>query len=284
MLILEEINVSSDFSSWFYSKVMSESPAPKLIGAWHSVVDGDLGESDLVAIYENGHAILIENKIDAVEQPQQAERYRLRGEKGVVDKKWKLFTTCMIAPEEYLQKVTGYDSTICYEDLVGWFGSIGDRRSMWRKYILQEAIEQNRRGHNPETDINVTKFWTNYWQYATANHPELGMQKPDKKPSQASFIYFKPSLPNGLSLVHKLDKSAVDLQIAGMAGRVDEFSDIFADLDVEVVTTGKSAAFRRMVPLIDHTASFESQKDIVEEALVKAEELLSILAEVAEQV
>jgi hypothetical protein len=82
LLLLEELNVSPDFSSWFYSKVMSGNPSPILKGAWHSVSDPELGESDLIAIYDNGHAILIENKIDAVEQLKQAERYRLRGERG----------------------------------------------------------------------------------------------------------------------------------------------------------------------------------------------------------
>ena len=93
LLLLEELNVSDDFSTWFYSAITKNNDKPSSKGAWHSITDPDFGESDLVVIYDNGLAILIENKIDAIEQPQQGRRYKARGNKGIEKGFWRSFVT-----------------------------------------------------------------------------------------------------------------------------------------------------------------------------------------------
>lgn len=83
LLLLEELNVSEVFCRWFYNRVTGRRDTPRCEGAWHSVSDAQLGESDLIAIYDNGVVVMLENKIDAAAQPEQGARYRRRGEKGV---------------------------------------------------------------------------------------------------------------------------------------------------------------------------------------------------------
>lgn len=64
------------------------------------------GESDLIAVLSSSsgaHAILIEDKVDAPAQPQQAKRYELRGEEGVAAGDWDSYSVIIIAPEEYLK-------------------------------------------------------------------------------------------------------------------------------------------------------------------------------------
>jgi hypothetical protein len=80
LLLLEELSVSDEFPLWLYSIVAGANDAPSCEGAWHSISDPSLGESDLIVIYENGVAVLLENKIDAPAQPEQGQRYRARGE------------------------------------------------------------------------------------------------------------------------------------------------------------------------------------------------------------
>ena len=73
LLLLEELNVNRDFALWMYSLVTGDDPETvELEGAWHSISNAQLGESDLVAIYDDGLAILIENKINASPQPDES--------------------------------------------------------------------------------------------------------------------------------------------------------------------------------------------------------------------
>ena len=63
LLLLEELNVSDDFSEWFYSTITKSNDKPLCTGAWHSISSPILGESDLIALYNNGVAILIEIRL-----------------------------------------------------------------------------------------------------------------------------------------------------------------------------------------------------------------------------
>jgi hypothetical protein len=95
LIVLEEFSVTEEFREWFSSRVFGEPVYQANIGAWHSVSEPELGESDLVFIFQavDGPrtALLIENKINATPQSKQAERYRLRGEKGRIDGFWEKF-------------------------------------------------------------------------------------------------------------------------------------------------------------------------------------------------
>ena len=81
LLLLEELHSSASFRSWMIAHVLGPGfGAVAFVGAWHSLTDPGLGESDLVLLSKTPTgetiAILIENKIDAPPQPDQALRYR----------------------------------------------------------------------------------------------------------------------------------------------------------------------------------------------------------------
>ena len=282
LLLLEEFNVSTEFSSWFYSKVTGKSEAPGCNGAWHSVSDSTLGESDLVVLYDDDTAILLENKIDAVAQPDQGERYKLRGKKGVEKEQWVDFQTCMVAPSMYLQKENDsqqYDANVSYEEICQWFLATAqcDKRSAYKAYLLEEAIAQNRRGYTFVTDKQVTEFWLQYWLFATNKYPELQMKRPGNKPSNADWPGFKPdNLNKRFSIVHKLRRGDLDLQISGAAGSLNLLKDHIVESDIKVEKANKSAAVRIKVPAIDCQQTFESQAAAAEQGMKAAVRLLTI--------
>lgn len=78
-LLLEELSVSVEFQEWLASRVFNEVIYAAKIGAWHSVSESGLGESDLIFIFSGidgqRNAVLIENKVDAVPQRKQGLRY-----------------------------------------------------------------------------------------------------------------------------------------------------------------------------------------------------------------
>lgn len=282
LLLLEELNVSNDFSSWFYSVVTKYDHIPPCKGAWHSISDASLGESDLVVIYENGLAILIENKIDASAQSEQGKRYKARGEKGIQTGLWKRFFTCMVAPSLYLKKekdASVYSTNLSYEEICNWFKSLNhtDQRAKYKSYLIQEAIEQNRRGYTINPDKRVTDFWYKYWELSIQQYPELEMKKPGNKPANSDWPYFRPSkIKKGLSIVHKLERGDVDLQIAGACEKLETLQNLLSDSGVEIAKAGKSAAVRFKVDSINRFSSFESQKNIVIEGLDAARKLIEI--------
>lgn len=93
-IMLEELSINTEFQEWFASRVFGERIFKAQIGAWHSVNDSNLGETDLLFIFESIEesriALLIENKVDAIPQPKQGERYQLRGKSGQHEGYWTL--------------------------------------------------------------------------------------------------------------------------------------------------------------------------------------------------
>lgn len=143
LLLLEELNVCRDFASWFLRQVRQQSDdVTPLRGAWHSVTDAELGESDLIVLYDDDFAILVENKIDAPAQPEQGQRYKLRGSKGQEKGDWKDYLTCIVAPRRYLEinaETQHYDSTLSYESIRQWFKALGTSRGDYRSQMIDSA-------------------------------------------------------------------------------------------------------------------------------------------------
>jgi len=259
------------------------------VDAEHSVTDPVLGESDVVVRLRNVDgktvALLIENKIDAPPQPQQAERYRQRGEAGIRDGNWDLFRTVILAPDRYLKaraEASRYDASVSYEDLRAWFGTgNGDEaRRQYKAQVVSLAIDQNLRGYTAKTDERVTRFWAGYWLHASAEFPELAMPEPGPKPALSDWIEFRPAgLPKDRHLYHKLENGFVDLQRDGAGERVEALQASNVHLlgrDLDVVKTGKSASVRAVVPSIDRFGDPTAHIDAIRAGLRAAFRLLCL--------
>jgi hypothetical protein len=291
LLLLEEFHVNQEFLLWFVGQAYKNKfPVLELINACHSVMDSELGESDLVVQFSNNrnekYALLIENKIDAIPQPSQAKRYTTRGSKGKEEGSWKDFKTCIVAPEKYLQnngtEASIYDTKISYEEIAEWLkrNPMDPIRSEYRAEIVKNAIEQNRNGYNPTPHESVTELFLQYWEFCSDSYPELGMPRPREIPANSDFIYFKPSgIPKEIKVVHKMEKGFLDLQIsrgAEQIQRIEQASKNLISSDMRIVPAGKSAAIRLMVPIVDRFGKFEEQMDSIKECLTQAIRLVAI--------
>jgi hypothetical protein len=209
----------------------------------------------------------------------------MRGDAGVESGYWVFYKTCILAPQAYLSRVTDantYDMKIPYESIRDWFQveSNNAARSHYKSQLMQEAIDQNRRGYSPKADELVSQFWESYWRYASEKFPILSMQQPAKKPGNSRWIRFMPAaLGAKKSIIHKLDKGYVDLQIDSAGERVESLEVDYKaslDQDMEIVRTGKSASIRISVPPIDLFKEFEQQIDSASAGLDAATRLLSV--------
>ncbi len=285
LLLLEEFIASTRFCEWFISKIaFSEAKGANIEDVKRSVTHST-GESDLeitlINPEKNRYRLLIENKVNAGFQPEQAERYKQRGETYIQHDDIQQYKTILVAPQAYFpNELKGFDARVNYEVLCEWFEhhSLLGERTRYKLSLLQSAIEKGTTGYQMIADAPVTNFWTAYWTLLQEIAPELDMEEPGNKPAGSTFIYFRGfDLPKGVSLCHKLTHGYIDVQFARMGERVSElktqYSPYLTD-KMKMTQAGKSAVIRLHVPQLSIAETFESQQENVIQGIEAAKQLL----------
>jgi hypothetical protein len=141
-------------------------------GEWqevaHSVVHAPTGESDLELTWHHTQhgreLILIENKINARFQPDQAERYLDRDQSYLHTAQCDAFRTVLFAPASYIglnPEAHGFNHTLSYEAVLAWITQqprVPELRL--KQELLEAAIEKRRQGYQAQEDTEVTAFGT----------------------------------------------------------------------------------------------------------------------------
>lgn len=291
LLVMEELSVNPEFCDWFATRIYASVVYESSLGVWHSVMDGALGESDIVYVFmsQAGErvALLIENKIDAPPQPEQGQRYFLRGEKGVASGDWDDFGTCIIAPQRYLSSARhaqSYNAEISYEEILAFFSSRRFRkpRFLYKARIVQEAIEQNRRGYQPVYSEEMTDFVRHYYALATEKYAHLNMQEAKPRPAGSTWIVFHPQgFPDNISLCHQLSAGLVKAFFHGAAEQIEEIRTRYAPLldeGASIINANKSVALSAKVTKISPIQNtFAEEENNVLQALRRLDDLQKIV-------
>ncbi|CAN0289012.1 unnamed protein product, partial [Chrysoparadoxa australica] len=147
-------------------------------------------------------ALLIENKLDATEQPDQAESYR--EELRILDEGFNHAAMAIVCPDAYAAQhpnFTGkFDARITYEMIAEWFRSQIDEvgsdivlRYDFRASILDQAVHKHRRGYTPIPDKVVGEFNELYVslleEVAPDIRPGASMLKPANPRESTSMIF-----------------------------------------------------------------------------------------------
>ncbi len=228
LLLLEEIHVNANFAAWLARKTQITGAFER---AWHSVSSAGLGESDLLLRYRDGtkHTILmVENKIAAAEQPDQAKRYRKRAKRLLESGDADRTVTAMFAPAAYLasRSAAGYDLHLSYEDISAWFRSEPSARARWRADLLDKAAAAARRGYEMVEVPGMTARHRELFELLR-DWPELTMNDPGPKGARSTWIVLNPaSRPRGVSINLKLDRNRIDLGFKTIT--LDELKEFFA--------------------------------------------------------
>lgn len=279
LLLMEEFHVDPAFAAWFASRAGIGTDAI-FDGAWHSLNDQD-GETDLLLRVRVGNqrvALLIENKIGAAPQDEQDLRYHLRGRRAQEAGRYERFVTAICAPQVYLDGVPGssaYEHLIPYELIRDWFGRQDNARASWRRSIIEEAIEQGRRGYTMKVHAGRTAFHMAYWLTMQEQYPEFNMAKPGPKGPSSSWMRFKGSdFPKGVTLNHKNDQGCMDLEfertiITDLTAR----RSVSWPEGIRVAQTGKSAVLRLPIASCDMDRPLADQAALVHEAFDAARKL-----------
>jgi len=256
-LICLELNGNDAFRSWLTDRVFKSSVVH--VRAYRSIVHGNLGESDLIWLVEDSnrvrHMALIENKIDAIAQYRQHERYTLRGEEYRVKGICCHFKTALIAPRNYHSHDSDcYQVRINYEDVRDWFEAQADERSAYIVTLFNAAIEK--RIYQLPPDPAISSFRRSIWELARREFPEIELLEP--KPGRETWVIqsygsasvkYKMFSNNGV-----YSRAVVDLELPGKAAEVEALQLKYAidleSLSAHIAPTGKSASIRIEVPPI----------------------------------
>lgn len=166
---------------------------------------------DLKIAGAGGCALLIENKLDASEQPDQAESYR--EELHRIADNYPGAAMLIVCPQAYARQHPGFtgkfDAAVTYEEVADYFDrlvntSAGEAaaRARFRRDILDQAVNKHRRGYTPIPNEVVGDFNARYVALLARIAPQIrpgkSMLKPANPDESTSMIFDHASSLAGL--------------------------------------------------------------------------------------
>lgn len=290
MLFLEEFASSYEFCRMFLSKAGIDSVF-SLVSMQHSKMDYELGESDMTIVFEiesRKHALLIEDKIDAIAMPNQSSRYKKRGEKGIAKGYYDSYSVFIVAPEAYLEsnaESKKYPNVVTYEEILNYFYEFGDNRTEFKISQISQAIHKCKNGYQVEEHEKVTKFWKSYLTLMVKEYPQLKcsttLENLEKKGARAFWPEFYTDI-HAVRIMHKSNKGCIDLQFPKRGEDFETFVEMIGSkISIEnsnliLRKAGRSAVIRFYVSPLDFRGSFTRQKEEVEYCFSKIQEMMNI--------
>lgn len=282
LLLCAELHANGALTNYFAQRLGVT--AGNFSGAWVSESDAD-GESDLVLSFDGtrGQIVaLIENKIAAPFQPDQAARYGLRRDRWQDDERICRAVTILVAPQSYMSRPESseFDLIVTYEEIADILQTEHDARSLFFLNSLLAGIEASRRGYMPIPDDAVSSAWQEIWQIAAQVAPRLNLAKPTKKPKESTWIYFYDA--EGFERVkwrtavvaYKAERGQVDLQFGRtLPSELERRTAHLGTPDMKVFKAAGSASLRLRVPKVDFSKPISEQEAAVVRGLLACEEL-----------
>jgi hypothetical protein len=271
LLICSELHANGELTRLLASRIAPE--GARFVGAYVSHAESD-GESDMVVVFAAGEArviALIENKIAASFQPEQAERYAARALRWATAAGVSRVVTVLFAPEEYMHRSGSnvFDERISYEAASAALRAEQDPRSMFLADALEAGVKSYHQGYVMKPDDSVSDMWMACWRTSLAI---LRFQQPGLKPGRSTWFYFRdadgfPAEDRKRAVIaYKAERGHADLQFAGtgtisLARRVEGL----LDRTMGVVRAEKSASIRIAVrPINFHGSAKEQETSIIE--------------------
>ena len=272
-LFMEAFATDPGFLHLFTEKTESKGKKCRVISVERSIVDKDLGESDITVKYETDsiiRALLIEDKIDAPAMPDQHDRYVQRGQKGVDNGEYAAFDVFILCPNKYKQsneEAAKYQEFfVSYEDCREYFMKADSVHSrLWARQIDQ-AIEKMKPDYKVDINEIAVDSFKKYLKYQKDNYPGLrSLNQAEKKSVNGWWpMFFGAS--NDIYIIHKTNMNCVDLTINKAADKITELGIILQWLHengrthITLEKTGQSAAFRIKTPEIVMSQPYDEWK------------------------
>jgi len=281
LILLEELTTDNSFCEWLINE-FSFLKITENVGAWRSISDYGLGETDILFSYISESEkifILIENKLDASFQDKQNERYLKRAEKYINDRKCDTAYVVLIAPKLYCENQSEFENYITYEQIAKRLEFTGTKRNLFKSELLNIASEKLRRGYKPVNSLPVQNFWYSYWNFKEKYFPNLEMKKPEIVPANSDWpMLFDPNLKN-IVFYHKLAQGNVDATFKGFSLETEMKIKESLPENSEFIKHSKNFSIRYFTGKCDRMKEFKTQTESIKNGLYKLEKLRKWLNE-----
>jgi hypothetical protein len=257
------------------------------------------GETDVLVIVRLGGesvAVMIEDKIGAPMQPDQCERYHLRGrilcEDGAVNR----YKTVLCAPEGYLVGVPKdqpgvprdkrWDDRVSFEQIVQSVEGAAYPGWEWRHAILLAACSRQARAREADNRANrafdpvVVRLKRAYREFVQARYPQL--QASPQEGRDREYYIKAAGLPSGIRFKHAFFRGEVSL-IFEKAWIPTAERHLQQNLPEGAWTVQHGSEFhvRMPVEVMDPQLPFEQQEEIAAQALDQIGTMVTLALAVA---
>lgn len=161
--IAQLLETSPQFRRRLVSDIIPQLNIDEYLGTTIHASYASEGESDIefgfLTETEDRHLVLVENKIDAVKQPNQIERYYNRGQFRVDQGDWDTFTVCLLAPENYVSTTDTdqVDSTVHYEAILDHLKRIDHDSTEFFQNEFEAAMRKSITDDASETVLSIAE-------------------------------------------------------------------------------------------------------------------------------
>jgi hypothetical protein len=197
VLLAEEFAVNPFFAEKFKSLTKFANEVAVVSDFWVSK-SNNMGESDLIVLYEcsdkRRFAILIEDKVDARLQSDQAERYQKRARSDVAKGDYEDFAVVLCAPRYYLDNhsdLSSFEHHISLEQIADILSAPDDARANYKADFLRTAGTKKLNAWKRQDDAATNAFWDAAYELASRDFRILEMKRL-KVTKGTSWITFRP--------------------------------------------------------------------------------------------
>lgn len=257
LLLAEEFSVNPTFAQWFLKETKFAGRSSAAVADVFVSRADTLGESDLVVLFsddDGAFAILVEDKVDAGLQPDQAVRYRQRADREVAAGFCDEYAIVLCAPHHYISEradLAGFDVLLSLERIAEALRQEDSARSQYRASFLETASTRRINNWARREDEVTDRFWAAAYDMATAEFPILEM-KPLRMTKDSTWINLRPAdmptMPKRVYIFLKGDRGQVDLTFSNTdAAQFHPLATPLLEQGMSIVKTSASAAIRLQV-------------------------------------
>ena len=269
MMFLNAFGIDKGFLQLFTDKTDLPKTDYKVCEIYLSKADKD-GESDITVIIESSegkYGLLIEDKIDAIDMPEQPERYIKRGERGVKHKDYDSFFSFIVCPEKYYKNndaAKKYPYSVMYEEIRDYLEKKTEPPYVSYYQQICQAIEKAKKPPKVEINENANRFFRKYKDYQEEHYPLLNLTT--KRNSNGYWAHYTTRF-GVVYLYHKISDGKVDLTFNRASKHLDKLEIVAKWLNqhgfgnVRAVATGMAGTLRVTVPKLDMQIPFEQNDE-----------------------
>lgn len=320
LILVEEFQASADFVVWMLAQVGITGPIAKWDVKHSKRRTRSRREIDIFTEIDLADgtraAVLIENKLDATEQPDQAESYQ--EELRLLSEGYDFQAMIIVCPSAYISAhsefISKFDASITYEGIEQYFreaereaGTEAVLRFRFRAELMDQAVNKHRRGYTPIPDEIVGDFNAQYVYLLAEIAPEIkpgnSMLKPANPRESTSMIFDQNAslaeLPEEIRprrFAHELGRGSdrrANYVAATFAGWGKAFPELREQLEADTKSLGAKFSAKPATKVrpnpglvvsipsepVDNQSSFEAQRTKLESGIRRAQDLRRWLLE-----